>query len=422
MQITIHRGSHEIGGTCIRISTATTSILLDAGLPLGSNSKDLTASDLVADALVISHPHQDHCGLLDTLPTNMPVYIGSVAKNLLDSTRTFLRRQPLQNNFCHFKAWRPFSIGNITITLYLMDHSATDAYAFLIEAEGERIFYTGDFRGHGRKSVLFDNLLKKPPQNVDLLLMEGTMLQRNNSAFPDEDHVEAAIHEILKKQDNISFLISSSQNIDRIVSAYRASKNSGKTLVIDIYSAWVLEQLRQISSNIPTIDWNHVKVAFDKTRASVLFDPANRELFGTFVDRAIRNRVKGEQLRKRPDQYLMLLKMSSSRLIKSFARQEAPTTVIYSQWQGYLEQVEGELHHIAEMRAIRKGKYPGIIFNYAHTSGHAPLDDLQRLVQAIKPAKLLPIHTEFPDRYEELFGIGTVATDGVSIDVRAVLA
>lgn len=158
MQITIHRGSHEIGGTCIRISTATTSILLDAGLPLDPNSKDLTASDLVVDALVISHSHQDHCGLLDTLSANMPVYIGSVAKNLLDSTRTFLRRQPLENNFRHFKAWQPFSIGNITITPYLMDHSATDAYAFLIEAEGERIFYTGDFRGHGRKSVLFDNL------------------------------------------------------------------------------------------------------------------------------------------------------------------------------------------------------------------------------------------------------------------------
>ena len=422
MQITIHRGSHEIGGTCIRISTATTSILLDAGLPLDPNSKKLVDADLVADALVISHPHQDHCGLLEKLPAAMPVYIGQVSRKLLDATRTFLRRQPLQNDFLYFEAWQPFSVGDITITPYLMDHSATDAYAFLIEAEGERIFYTGDFRGHGRKPVLFDNLLKKPPHNIDLLLMEGTMLHRSNSDFPDEDHVETAISDILKKQRNISFLISSSQNIDRIVSAYRACKSTGKTLVIDIYSAWVLEQLRQITNRVPAVDWDLIKVAFDKTRASVLLSPENRELFGSFVGRAIKNRIKGDQLRANPEQHLMLLKMTSGRIIKSFAREPAPVTVIYSQWQGYLEPVEGESRHIAEMRAIREGKYPGILFNYAHTSGHAPLDDLQRLVHAIKPAKLVPIHTEFPDRYEELFGIGTVATDGLSIDVRAVLS
>jgi ribonuclease J len=265
--------------------------------------------------------------------------------------------------------------------------------------------------------TLFENLLKKPTGNIDLLLMEGTMLKRNNSAFPDEVHVEAAISDILKKQHTISFLISSSQNIDRIVSAYRACKSTGKTLVIDIYSAWVLEQLQSVSSSVPNIDWNRVKVAFDKTRTSALFDPANRALFGPFVDRAIRNRIKGEQLRADPDQYLMLLKMSFGRIIKSFARQDAPVAVIYSQWQGYLEPLEGESRHIADMRAIKEGKYPGITYSYAHTSGHAPLDDLQRLVQAMKPAKLIPIHTEFPDRYEQLFGIGTVATDGVPVDV-----
>ncbi len=32
MKIIIHRGSHEIGGTCIRLSTNRTIILLDLGL------------------------------------------------------------------------------------------------------------------------------------------------------------------------------------------------------------------------------------------------------------------------------------------------------------------------------------------------------------------------------------------------------
>ena len=65
------------------------------------------------------------------------------------------------------------------------------------------------------------------------------MLHRNNDLFPDETAVENTIFQTVQQQKNISFLLSSSQNIDRIVSAYLACKHAGKLLVIDIYTAWV---------------------------------------------------------------------------------------------------------------------------------------------------------------------------------------
>jgi ribonuclease J len=61
-----------------------------------------------------------------------------------------------------------------------MDHSAPDAYAFEIECDGKRLFYSGDFRAHGRKAKLFKNLLKNPPKKIDVLIMEGTMMERRN--------------------------------------------------------------------------------------------------------------------------------------------------------------------------------------------------------------------------------------------------
>ena len=109
-----------------------------------------------------------------------------------------------------------------------MDHSAVDSYAFLIEAEGKRIFYSGDFRASGNKSFLFDSLLHDPPQNIDLMLMEGTMMRRNSDRFPDESSVRHQIEAILKNQQNIAFLIASSQNIDRLVSAMHACHYSDK--------------------------------------------------------------------------------------------------------------------------------------------------------------------------------------------------
>ena len=34
--------------------------------------------------------------------------------------------------------------------------------------------YSGDFRGHGRKSSVFERLIANPPGNIDALLLEGT--------------------------------------------------------------------------------------------------------------------------------------------------------------------------------------------------------------------------------------------------------
>ena len=74
MKITIHRGSNEIGGTCIQLSTEQSTILLDLGLPLRKDSKELDVAALKPDAVLISHPHQDHFGLIEALDHNVPVY------------------------------------------------------------------------------------------------------------------------------------------------------------------------------------------------------------------------------------------------------------------------------------------------------------------------------------------------------------
>src|SRR5208282_734968 len=221
MRIIIHRGSREIGGTCIQVSTAKTTILLDLGLPLSPKSRNLDVTALRPDAVLISHSHQDHYGLINNLYSEVPVYIGELGNCLINATNIMLGRALHTNNFRYFKSWEPFFIGDFTVTPFLVDHSAVDAYSFLIEAEGKKIFYSGDLRAHGRKHKLFDHMVTFPPENIDLLFMEGTMIRRSNDEFPTEAAVEKKIFEIILKQKNISFIISSSQNIDRIVSAFR---------------------------------------------------------------------------------------------------------------------------------------------------------------------------------------------------------
>ena len=193
MQVTVHKGSHEIGGTCIQLSSGKTTILLDVGLPLSKDSQPVDVSRLAVDAVLVSHPHQDHFGLMASLPPGTPIYMGKLARRLIDAPQVFLGKDRYALDFHDFKAWQPFTIGAFTITPYLVDHSAADAYAFLIEAEGKRLFYSGDLRSHGRKGMLFENLVKRPIRDIDVLFLEGTMMHRNNDLFPDEKSVEDKI-------------------------------------------------------------------------------------------------------------------------------------------------------------------------------------------------------------------------------------
>jgi ribonuclease J len=408
LKITIHRGSKEIGGTCIELATRQTKILLDLGAPLNEGSREFDPKQLKADAVLVSHPHQDHYGLIEQLDAETPVYMGALAKSLIDATRVFLKRELPRNNFRYFIKDKKFQVGDFMVTPYLVDHSAVDAYAFLIEAEGKRTFYSGDFRAHGRKNVLFDRMIKKPPADIDLLFMEGTMMRRNNSEFSSEEHVEHKIAELIQNQKNMSFLISSSQNIDRLVSAFRACMRSGKMLVLDVYTAWVLEKMRLVTRNVPAMNWPLIKVYVSNSQYQTLLDHRD-DYFKSFVSRIWHNRVKMEELEANPADYLFFAKMSHFKWMRRF-KEKGPINLIYSQWQGYLGYSSDNYFGAEEIAALKDD--PQVAFTYAHTSGHATLDDLKTFATAISPKILVPIHTEFAKDYSEHFeNVKTIEDD-----------
>jgi ribonuclease J len=297
MKLTIHRGANEIGGSCVEIQSGDSRILIDFGMPLVDKNRERFDSDGIAgksieelkkektlpdirglyrgekpqiDAILISHSHLDHYGLLDFANNEIPVYISRGAKELVEVTNIFIDKNVQLSNAHIIKHQLPFHIKDFTITPYLVDHSAFDAFAFLIEADGKRIFYSGDFRGHGRKGKLFEQLIENPPKDIDCLLMEGSMLGRTEMLYKDEEEIEARIAEILKGQKNVTFLFASSQNIDRLVSAYRACLKTGTTFVIDIYTAFILQKLGEASKKIPQFNWEKIRVKFFKYHADKL--------------------------------------------------------------------------------------------------------------------------------------------------------
>jgi ribonuclease J len=220
----------------------------------------LQETDVSLLGIVLSHPHVDHYGLAFRLPPATPFLMGAAAERILAAAAIFTPSGGTFKNVIHIENGKPIRLFPFVITPFLMDHSAYDSYAVLIEADGQRLFYTGDLRGHGRKAKRFDRLVANPPKDVDVLLMEGTAITRTGTdeGFPTETDLEKELTNIFRTTTGMPLVWCSGQNIDRLVTIFRACKRSGRKFIIDMYTAHILRATG--NPKLPEAAWDHVRV------------------------------------------------------------------------------------------------------------------------------------------------------------------
>ena len=288
MKVCIHRGTHEIGGTCVEIESRGDRIVLDVGLPLDVAESDATLPpvhgfvepDRSLLAVVISHPHADHYGLAHRLLPATEVLIGEAAQRILETASKFYPNKLTFKKVRHLKDRKPIEIGSFKITPFLVDHSAYDAYSVLVEADGKRLFYSGDFRGHGRKGKLFERFVVNPPQDIDALLLEGTTIGREvvPGTVQTEDDLESQFERLFSEAKGLAMVWCSGQNIDRIVTIYRAARHLRKQLIVDMYTASILQAIGNPKIPQPGFDGFRVYLPRNQKRRIVrrkLFDLSN---------------------------------------------------------------------------------------------------------------------------------------------------
>jgi ribonuclease J len=260
----------------------------------------------------------------------------------------------------------------------------------LVEAGGRRLFYSGDLRAHGRKAGLFEELIREPPAAVDVILMEGTHIRADMNGEErgaSESDVEDACAESFRGAPGIVLAMFSPQNIDRLVTMYRACLRSGRTLVIDLYGAAVAKATGR--NTIPQAEWNRVRVYLPRSQKSkVIREQAFDRTKGVRADR-----IYPEELLARRKDLVMLFRASMASELEHCLE---GARIVWSMWPGYLHEPSGErLRSWADRLAI-----PIAIH---HASGHAFVSDLKRLVDAINPRRVVPIHSEAGDRFAEFF-------------------
>jgi ribonuclease J len=419
MQITIHRGTKEVGGSCVEVSSGRTTILLDFGLPLSFQFDDdinsvlpeplysnIVSGNTKIDALLLSHAHLDHYGLIGSLPKEIPIYMGNATSELIRFTDEFTPTTIGNIKPVTFKDHATFRVGNFQITPYLIDHSAFDSYAFLISADDKSIFYSGDFRGHGHKREQFDNLISNPPK-VDVLLMEGTLIgDRMGEQVITESEIEKQMAALCRETKGTVFVTVPSQNIDRIISIYRAAKQTGRKYIIDLYSAELFDRLKDYCADIPQPSCPDVLLWYPWIQRENLF----KNGFGWVMKKHERWKKSLKDFSADIPQSVMMLRPPFRKEIENNVDLSGSVWV-YSMWKGYLERSE-PLKKLKRWTANNS-----IPFEFIHTTGHAQIEDLKRFATALSPQVLIPIHSDHCELFSGHFGNVHSLEDGEKFEV-----
>ncbi len=407
MKVCIHRGTKEIGGTCVEIESQDKRLVLDVGLPLDTPDPESIELHPVRgfhepdDSLlgvVISHPHQDHYGLAYRLPEETLFLIGEAAERILAAAAIFSPAGINLKNVKYLVDRTPISLGPFTITPFLVDHSAYDAYAILVEADGKRLFYTGDFRAHGRKASLTEKLIANPPKNVDILLMEGTCIGREDKTFDTEDDLVPKLAYIFRNTKGMPLVWCSGQNLDRIVTIWKACRKADRRFIIDMYTA---EMLRATGNErMPQAEWEGIRVFLpisQKMRivAEKAFDVSNPYYPYRIYPEKFAEVAANSVLLFRPN---MVRELERGRCLGG-------ACVLCSEWRGYLDKESNKWF-------AKWVKRMGLPMHFHHTSGHASIPDLRRMRDAFPEAVVVPVHLESRERFQALFSNVQLRDDG----------
>lgn len=373
MKIKIYRGTHQIGGCITEITTEKTRIIIDFGTVLPYIDGKMPEENLViegvtylghrkCDAILFTHYHSDHTGLMGKVIKGIPMYMGKAAKKVFLLSQAHkdsdLVSRIVQIN--EYEDGTSFSVGDIRITPILTDHSAFDAYMLLIEADGKRVLHTGDFRTHGIKGKMVVPRLARLRGTIDVMITEGTNLSYTNPVVTSE-HLLMEAAEILMERYRYIFVLCGATDIDRLAVFHKASERK-KVFLCDAYQMSLLETAAEFGTSLS-------------------------DFYGFGNARVYYEDMDGLQ-----DGFCMAVRSGKgfAEIMRLYREKyNEKSLVIYSMSEGYLDR------HRQAIEKLTNG------FRYIiklHTSGHASEEAIWETANTVSAKKIIPIHTENPEK------------------------
>jgi ribonuclease J len=420
------------------------------------------------DACFITHAHVDHTGSISFLDETIPLYATPVTAAVLRAVEETQFSSGPENGVTDFilrpnlganehgqrqliELTGPMQFPDCWVTAFPVDHSIPGACAYLIEYDGGKLVYTGDLRFHGRMGHVTENSIQElAAAHPDALLIEGTNLHSNEGtshhdtafhrrfAFWSEQGVEAKALEEIRGASGLVMADFGMKDLDRLMTFQRVAHATGRRLAILPRDAYIVRLAQE--AGYPTIDLEdpelvlYVKRAgsgtYDKSdikqdwaRSTLLrfagidpnsVDPKERrgaveDVLNGSCSRIVR---AAEVIAHQSDYLLSLGYWDVQELCDLCPSQDS--LYVHSSAEAFNEEMSWSQERLARWLDLA-----GMDSVHIHASGHAPQEDLFRIVEQLAPGHVYPIHTEHADLYAKRFGdIVSLVTNGRAVPLR----
>ncbi len=236
LQLEFLGGAREVGRVAITVKTDKTKILLDYGTMLNHEPGfPMHVAPKNLDAILLSHSHLDHSGAI-------PIFYIQGKKKLYTNKLSMELNQLLISDFIHLSSYYlPFEYLELKSMMQNSRHLGFDteektgdmtfqfknaghipgSVQVLIEAEGKRVLYTGDFNTVNTRLLEGASMAYS---DLDAVIIESTYADEERSDRLElERHFVEEVTAVVEKGGTVlvpAFGVGRSQEIASVLSAY----------------------------------------------------------------------------------------------------------------------------------------------------------------------------------------------------------
>lgn len=162
---------------------------------------------------------------------------------------------------------------------------------------------------------------------------------------------------------------------------------------MDVYVASILKELSPYAKiPYPSKVFENVRVMFPYFTSKRLANQGDEKILYQFKN----YKITKEEISKHPDKYVLMVRPSMQKDMERITGIDNGN-FIYSMRGGYKAKPSTK-------RFLKYFESRGFTIHDIHTSGHADVETLKKMVDAIQPKNIIPVHTFHGQDYSKIFG------------------
>ena len=394
------------------------------------------------DGVFLSHAHADHSFYIHFLKREIPIYASEVTRrtlaaiettstsgftDFLNFKETFKLRPKKRGGGLmrvrgeESKLGRDFraiegrvTIGDMAIEALAVNHSIPGALGFIIHTSKGAIVYTGDLRFHGYGGELTRRFAASAASSRPIaLICEGTRIDQEESLT--EQDVQDRVGRVVRDTNNLVIANYPWKDIERMRSFYEVARGMGRRLALSLKQAYLVKLLQGTDAGAPSLDDEHIAIYIDRKDWGLVTKPGYpRDIVEQDYESWERgflsypNAVTCDDIHRNQGDFIIridffdLPDLINIRPAEGSCYIRSITEPLDEEAKIELWRVENWLRHF--------GLYPYVGLDprdKVHASGHASGPELKGLIEEIGPKVVFPVHTEKPERFQDIVPTGT---------------